>query len=152
MALDITGILDATVSHAQSLGLFESVNRHQPDNAPGNGLTCAITVAEVTPVPVASGLIATTGRVALNVMIFAPLPQEPADDIEPAVIGAMDALMGAYSGDFELGGRVRNVDLLGAHGTPLSASTGYVTIDAQTYRVAIVTLPLIINDLWSQTP
>jgi hypothetical protein len=152
MTLDVIGILDATVSHAQSLGLFESVNRHQPDNAPGNGLTAAVTVAEITPVPVASGLIATTGRVALNVMIFAPLPQEPADDIEPVVIAAVDALMGAYSGDFELGERVRNIDLLGAHGTPLSASTGYVTIAAQTYRVAIITLPLIINDLWNQAP
>ncbi|MGI5286640.1 hypothetical protein ACQEVF_25330 [Nonomuraea polychroma] len=152
MALDVTGILDAVVSHAQSLGLFETVNRHQPDNAPGNGLTCAVTVAEIGPVPGASGLNSTTARVALNVMVFAPVVQEPADDIEPVVIGAVDALFTEYSGDFTLGDEVRNVDLLGAHGTPLSAQTGYVTIDAQTYRVAIITLPLVVNDLWSQAP
>lgn len=152
MALDMTGILDAVVSHALTLGLFETVNLHQPDNAPGNGLSCAITVAEVAPVPAASGLNRTTGRLALNVQVFTPIAQEPADDIEPIVIGAVDALMTAYSGHFTLGDRVRNVDLLGAHGTPLSASTGYVTIDDQTYRAAIITLPLIVNDLWSQAP
>ncbi|MFB4273034.1 hypothetical protein [Nonomuraea sp. GTA35] len=152
MALNIAGILDATVSHAQGLGLFERVNTHEPENAPGNGLSAAVTVAEVTPIPGASGLAGTTGRLTLNVMIFAPLPQEPADDIEPVLIAAVDALFTAYSGDFELGDQVRNVDLLGAHGTPLSTTTGYVTIDAQTYRVAIVTLPLVVNDLWGQTP
>lgn len=150
--MDIAGILDAVTSHAQGLGLFERVNTHEPDNAPGNGLSAAVTVAEVVPVPVASGLAGTTGRLTLNVMVFAPLPQEPADDIEPQIVRAVDALMTAYSGDFELGERVRNVDLLGAHGTPLSTTTGYVTIDAQTYRVAIITLPLIVNDLWGQAP
>lgn len=150
MALDMTGILNAVVSHSQGLGRFERVNTHAPDNAPGTGLSAAVTVTEVGPVAAASGLIATTSRVALSVMVFAPVPQEPADDIEPAIIAAADALLAAYSGDFELGGLVRNVDLLGAYGTPLSAQTGYVTIDAQTYRVAIITLPLIVNDLWTQ--
>lgn len=152
MSLDMAGILNAVVSHAQGLGLFERVNTHQSDNAPGNGLTCAVTVAEVGPTAGASGLVSTTSRIALSVMVFAPVVQEPADDIEPVLIGAADALFAAYSGDFELGGLVRDVDLLGAHGTPLSAQTGYVTIDAQTYRTVIITLPLIVNDLWSQAP
>ncbi|MGP3917681.1 hypothetical protein [Nonomuraea sp. 10N515B] len=152
MALDATGILTAAVSHAETLGLFERVNTHEPDNAPGNGLSCAITATEIGPVPAGSGLAITTGRVALSVTVFSPLPQEPADGIETGLLAAVDALMAAYSGDFELGGKVRNVDLLGQAGTPLSAQTGYVTIDAQTYRVAIITLPLIVNDLWSQAP
>jgi hypothetical protein len=152
MALDTGGILSAVISHAAGLGVFERVNTHQPANAPGSGLSCAVTVAEVVPVAAGSGLDATTGRIVFNVMIFAPVPQEPADDIEPLIVGAVDGLFAAYSGDFELGEEVRNVDLLGAHGTPLSAQTGYVTIDAQTYRVAIITLPLVVNDLWSQAP
>jgi hypothetical protein len=152
VSLDMTGVLSAAVSHAAGLGLFERVNTHQPENAPGNGLTCAITVAEVGPVAAASGLAATSGRLLLNVMVFSPLPQEPADDIEPVIIAAADTLLGAYSGDFELGGLVRNVDLLGAHGAALGAQTGYATIDAQTYRVVIINLPLIINDVWGQSP
>lgn len=152
MAIDITGILNAVVSHAQTLGRFERVNTHAPENAPGSGLSATVTVASVGPVPAASGLNSTTARVALDVIVYAAVPQEPADDIEPLVTKAVDALMASYSGDFELGGEVRNVDLLGAHGAPLSAQTGYTTIAAQTYRVAIITLPLIVNDLWSQTP
>ena len=152
MSLDMTGILNAVVSHAMGSGLFERVNTHQPENAPGNGLSAAVTVADVGPVPAASGLASTTSRVALNVMLFASVLQEPADDIEPVIVAASDALLAAYSGDFTLGGLVKQVDLLGAHGTPLSAQTGYVKIGDQSYRVVIITLPLIVNDLWSQAP
>lgn len=152
MAIDIAGILNAVVSHAQALGRFERVNAHAPDNAPGTGLSAAVTVTEVGPVAAASGLNSTTSRVALSVMVFSPMPAEPGDDVETGIVAAADALMADYSGDFELGGLVKQVDLLGAHGTPLSAQTGYVDIAAQTYRVAIITLPLIVNDLWSQAP
>ncbi|MET8987757.1 hypothetical protein ABZW49_20110 [Nonomuraea wenchangensis] len=76
--------------------------------------------------------------------------QEPADAIDPAMLAALDALMSAYSGDFDLGGRIRNVDLLGQTGPPLSAQAGYLEQDGNTYRVFTVTLPLLINDVWDQ--
>ena len=152
MSLDTAAIYNAVVSHALTCGLFERVNGHQPENAPGNGLTAAVTTAEIGPVPGESGLMTTTGRLVLNVLIFLPTTYDPPDEIDPVVLGATDALLTAYSGDFELGGQVRNVDLLGQAGTPLSARAGYTQIDAQTYRVMTITLPLIVNDLWSQSP
>jgi hypothetical protein len=72
--------------------------------------------------------------------------------VDLAVTGAVDQLMGAYSGDFEFGGNVRNVDILGAHGTGLGAVFGYARFDSTTYRVATLTVPLIINDVWTEAP
>jgi hypothetical protein len=78
--------------------------------------------------------------------------QEPQDAIDPGVAAAVDALMAAYSGDFEFGSNVRNVDLLGSAGVPLAAEAGYLNVSGTMYRVMTITLPLIINDLWSQSP
>ncbi|MFC5834653.1 hypothetical protein [Nonomuraea insulae] len=152
MSLDAASILDAVVSHAAASGHFERVNGFEPTNAPGNGLTAAVWVQEIGPVRSGSGLTSTTGRLVLNLRIYASMQQDPPDAIDPAMLGALDALMTAYSGDFELGGNVRNVDLLGQAGVTLSAQAGYIQQDGATYRVYTLTIPLIVNDLWSQSP
>lgn len=148
--MDISGIVDATVSHAMSLGLFETVNQHEPVNAPGNGLTCAVWADYIGPVPEASGLTITTAYVIMNVRIYTPWTQLPYDGIDPAMMSATDTLFTAYSGAFSLNGKVRNVDLLGAHGTKLSAKAGYIDQDSKKYRVMTITLPMVVNDSWNQ--
>lgn len=153
MTLNTVAILDSAVSHAQASGLFESVNGHEPKMAPATpGLTCAVWADQIRPVPRASGLRATSGLLVLNVRIYQNMISEPQDAIDPAVVGAVDTLMGAYSGDFELGGNVRNVDLLGATQFSLSAQAGYINQDGRLYRVVTITLPVIVNDAWSQSP
>lgn len=153
MTLDLTTIRSVGLSHAQGLGLFGQVLGHEPVSAPGSGLTYALWVARIAPVPAGSGLVAGTGRLELNGRVFMPADTEPQDDVDAAVTGAVDQLMAAYSGDFQFGGTVRNVDLLGAHGTPLSAQFGYTSFaGGTTYRVATLTVPLIINDLWTEAP
>lgn len=152
MAIDTTAILDAVVDHALRSGHFERVNKHEPAHSPGNGLTAAVWVDRVQPVAAASGLRATSARVALNLRIYAGALQEPRDAIDPAVMAAVDALMTAYSGDFDLDGLIRNVDLLGAHGQPLGAQAGYLDIQGVQYRVMTITIPCIVNDAWIQSP
>lgn len=152
MTIAIESILDQVVSHAMTTGLFERVNTHEPKNAPGSGLSAAIWVDSIGPVPQGSGLMSTTGRVALHIRLFANMLQEPQDAIDPNMIKAVDVLMGRYSGDFELGSSVRNVDLLGQAGAPLSAQAGYINQDGKLYRVMTILLPVIVNDLWDQVP
>jgi hypothetical protein len=83
--------------------------------------------------------------------VFLPADTEPMDDVDVTVTSAVSALIGAYCGDFTLGDLVGNIDLLGAHGAPLSAETGYTSFTGgTTYRVATLTIPLIINDAWTQ--
>lgn len=150
--MNVDAILDEVVSHAMALGLFERVNTHEPKNAPGHGLSAAIWVDSIGPVPLGSGLSSTTGRVAFQVRLFSNMLQEPQDAIDPEMVKAVDALLGAYSGDFDLGGSVRNVDLLGQAGAPMSAQAGYINQDGKLYRVMTIVLPVIVSDLWEQAP
>lgn len=150
MALDIRTILAAVESHALASGYFDAVNGHEPKSAPQNGLTAAVWVEQIGPARGGSGLDSTSARLALNVRLYTPMMQEPEDAIDPALMDALDALMAAYSGDFELGGLVRSVDLLGTYGDPLGARAGYLTTTGAEYRVMTITLPLIVNDLWEQ--
>ncbi len=150
MPLDITTLLDRAVSHAMAAGLFERVNGHEPKNAPGAGLTAALWAQNIGPARRASGLDSTTIRLELAVRLYSSLQQEPQDAIDPELLAALDVLLAAYSGDFTLGDAVRQVDLLGAYGTPLGAQAGYLAHDGVVYRVFTITLPLIVNDLWNQ--
>lgn len=151
MSLNTAGLFSALSSHAQTLGVFDRVDGHEPMNAPGRGLTCAFWFVRLSPFPAGSGLAATSGLVVFTARIYKPntLPQ---DTVDPDVLHAADLLLGAYSGDFELGGLVRNVDLLGQSGQQLSAAAGWLQIDASTtYRTVDITIPLVVNDLWSQS-
>jgi hypothetical protein len=153
MAFDSAAVLslfDQVRSHAMSLGVFDRVNTHEPKNAPGNGLSCSIWTDIIEPLPDASGLAATSGRVAFHVRVMGNMLAEPQDDIDPQILVAVTTLIGEYSGHFTLGGTVRDVDLLGAHGEPLKAQAGYLDIDRRLFRIFVITLPVIINDLWTQ--
>lgn len=151
MSLNTKATLDAIQSHAMTLGLFERVNLHEPKNAPGNGLTVAMWFQNVAPVR-SSGLARTSARVEYSVRLYTNMLADPQDMIDPNLADAADVLINAYSGDFDLGETVRNVDLLGQAGVPLSAEAGYLNQDGKNYRVITITLPLIVNDVWEQVP
>ena len=151
MTLDATGIVNAVMSHAMASGLFSRVNGFEPKSHPGSGLTAAVWADTIGPIPAASGLAATSGRVVLKMRLYTNMIQEPQDAIDPEMLKAVDVLMTAYSGDFTLGGLVRNVDLLGATGGGgLMAQAGYINVSGQMMRVYDITLPIVANDLWTQ--
>jgi hypothetical protein len=146
----VLSLRDQLVSHALKLGVFERVNSHEPKNAPGNGLSCSIWADVIRPLPQASGLNSTSGLVSFHCRVSSSMLQEPQDDIDPQILIAVTTLIGEYSGNFTLGGTVRDVDLLGQFGVALSAQAGYLEHDKKYYRVMVVTLPIVINDMWSQ--
>jgi hypothetical protein len=153
VSLDLLAYRSAAMSHAQALGLFGQVLGHEPVSAPGSGLTYAVWVGPVRPVPARSGMNSVTARLELRGRVFLPADTEPMDDVDVAVTNAVSALMGAYCGDFTLGDLVANVDIFGAHGAPLGSDTGYTSFaGGTTYRVATLTVPLIINDAWTEAP
>jgi hypothetical protein len=150
VALDLTAYRNAAMSHAQSLGLFTQVLDHEPVSAPGSGLIYALWVTDAAPIPDRSGLTSVSVRLELNGRVFMPADTEPQGGVDIAVTDAVNGLMNAYAGDFELGGTVAEVDLLGAYGTPLRARFGYTRLDSTTYRVATLTIPLVLNDVWNE--
>jgi hypothetical protein len=148
--LDLTAYRSACMSHAQGLGMFEQVLGHEPVSAPGSGLIYALWVSDLGPIPARSGLNSVTVRLELTGRVFMPADSQPEDNVDTAVTDAVNGLMREYCTDFTLGDTVANVDLLGAHGTALRAKFGYSRFDSTTYRVATITIPLIINDAWNE--
>jgi hypothetical protein len=151
VSLGARTILDVLQSHALASGLFERVNGHEPKNAPGNGLTAAVWGQRIDPV-LTSGLASSSARLTVQVRVYGNMLAEPLDGIDPNLIEAVDTLMEAYSGDFQLGGAAREIDLLGEHGIALTAIAGYLTQDGRLYRVYDLTVPVIVNDAWTQSP
>jgi hypothetical protein len=152
MSIGVVDIFDKVVSHAQSLGIFDTVNTHEPKSAPGNGLHCFVVMDRLAPARGNSGLQATTGLLTLLVRVQTQMLSEPQDDIDPGILIACDTLLEAYSGDFTLGDSVRCVDLLGMSGTAMSLTAGYIDIGNTKYRVMEIVLPLIVDQVWSQVP
>jgi hypothetical protein len=150
MALDAAGLTNAMASHAATLGLFDAVNLHEPKNAPGNQLTCAIWVQDM--VPASSGLASTSFRVTFNVRIYSSMLQEPQDAIDPTMLAAVDLLLSDYIGSFTLGGLLREVDVRGIDGNPLRVDAGYLGQDGKMYRVLTISVPCVINDLYAEVP
>jgi len=105
----------------------------------------------VGPAVSASGLSATSARLVFRIRLYTSMISEPQDAIDPAMLAANIKLMASFSDDFDLGGSVRNVDLLGAYGIPMSSQAGYLNQDGKLMRIIDITLPLIMNDLWTQS-
>lgn len=153
MGIDSQDLIDRVASHAMTLGVFDRVNQHEPKNKPGRGLTCAIWIDRIEPARGRSGLASTTARVVFNVRVYTNMLQNPQDAIDPQVMEAVDLLIEAYSGDFQLGNPDRWIDLLGAtQGHEVMAQSGYINIDNMVYRVMTLTVPAIIEDAWTQAP
>jgi len=145
-------VFDKIVSYALASGRFDHVNQHEPKNAPGHNISCSVWINNILPYRPGSGLNATTGVVQLNARLYTNFRSQPYDMIDPHITAATCDLMGALTADFDFGGEagVRNIDLLGMTGVPLSAQAGYVEIDRQMFRVITLTIPVIINDMFVQ--
>lgn len=150
--MESQAIIEAVASHAMASGWFDRVNQYEPKSSPGNSLVASVWVASIAPQPGASGLNRTSVRFTVNVRVYTSMIADPADQIDPKLMQAVDDLLAAYSGDFTLDGLVRNIDLLGTGGPALSAEAGYVEIDKQLFRIMTITVPMILNDVWTQTP
>lgn len=146
-------LFDKIVSYALASGRFDSVNQHEPKNAPGVGVSCSVWSQTIKPVR-SSGLQATSGVVVFQARIYSNFLSEPYDMIDPNVMSAAANLMGQLTADFDFGGEanVRQLDLLGTTGasTSLQANAGYVEIDRQMFRVMTITIPVIVDDMFAQ--
>jgi hypothetical protein len=142
-AADAKALFHAMTSHARSLGIFDRVNSHEPENTPGKGMSCSITLGGIAADPTASGLAMVSGTITFGVRIWSSLMQKPLDAVDPDVLGAVSVLLNAYSGAFTLGGTVRDIDLLA-----LKAQPGYLNHEGKEFRVIEITVPIVVNDLW----
>lgn len=148
---EVLDLFDKILDFALTSGRFESVNAHEPKNSPGNGVSMSLWIQDIRPIR-SSGLAATSAMLLFNARIYTNFVAQPYDMIDPNVTAASVYFIGALSGNFELGGEddVREIDLLGSYGESLAGRAGYVEIDKNMYRVMTITVPIIINDMWTQ--
>lgn len=144
---NVNALFAALESHALSLGIFRRVDTHEPENAPGEGLSCSILLGPIAGDGAVSGQGSVSGTITFLIMVWSSMMQKPLDGIDPAVLTAVSTLLNAYSGDFTLGGSVRNIDLLHMHADPV-----YLEQEGKQFRVEQITLPIYINDLWVMSP
>lgn len=150
MTVDYGAIRDALVSLAQSTGDFDAVQGHEPKNAPGIGLFASVRSASVTAIR-AGGLNSTSVRLAWVIEVRCNMTREPQDSIDIDCLAAVDRICAEINGDFDLDIEgVRNIDVLGAYGDPLMVEAGYVEHDSTMYRIFDITVPVIVNDAWTQ--
>lgn len=147
----VMNLWSAMKSQASASGLFDRVLGHEPKSAPGNRLSYTIWLGPITPVPQASGLNASAGRVVIQGRIQTPFLQSNQDKTETDLAHAVITMIGLYSEEITVGGTVMEIDLLGAYGVALeSGNVGYLEQDGTHYRVAELTIPVIIDALWTQ--
>lgn len=152
MALDIPGIIAALESPARSIGAIEDVSTVEPKSAPGDGIYAAIWLQDITPIPGDSGLASVSVNLIFIARVMKRMLSLPYGQIDPDLLAAANSLMNAYAGGFTLGGEVQSIDLLGRYGTKMAGKAGYLTLDKSMFRVIDISLPLVINDVWSQVP
>lgn len=153
--VDTGALSDALISHAQTLGIFDSVNGHEPRRAPGHGLTFSIWLQTVRPFAARSGLAVTSAALIYNARVYIPVPADwnGLEELDPHLSDATCALIASYSADFTLDGLVSYVDLLGSTGVQfgLGGEAAYLEQDGTLYRVMTLVVPLVLMNVFTQT-
>lgn len=148
---DLTPYTDALKTHAAASGIYEAVSGHAVLAAHGPGLAWWCYVDKITPYAAGSGLDTVSVCVVYKVMTtLNDSTIEPQDAVDPLVANGSARLFGRYLSNFTLGGLVRNVDVFGAAGTRADNVAGWMMLDGARYRTMIITLPLIVNNLWDE--
>lgn len=147
----LEGVIGKVTDHMAALGWFDRVNGHEPKHFPGKGLTGTVWVNGIGTA--ASGLNSTSGAITLNIRLYLPADQGEPDRVDPLLTVATEQLMRRLIGDFTLGGTVRAIDVRGGEtgGDGFSATAGYLQLDGPVMRTMTITLPVVVNDLWTET-
>lgn len=153
----ITALYDAFTDMARRSALFDRTSTHESRNEPGIKLTLEVLMGPIRCVGRASGLASTSGRLEFTLRIRGPRASEPDDATERAILYAAVWLMTAINQDYELervqatvAGMVQCVDVLGMHGDPLGMEPGWLEQNGAQYRAAVITVGVILNDVFPQ--
>lgn len=142
--------IDYVTGAAWQTGLFDAVTGHEPKAAPGRtGLTASAWIQAWRPTQ-SSGMASASMRLTVQLRIYCPMLVEPQDMIDPMVMTAVDAVFAYVASHFQAGGigQTRYVDLLGSDGEEMNAELGYAEQNKAMFRIADVSIPVIINDLY----
>lgn len=146
----IETLLSDVASGVMSLGMFQEVLRHEPKSKPQHDMTFAFFVDSIKPSRLISGVDATAGMVTLMGRAYVSFLTKPEDDVDAQLLNGVSAIIDGLTGSFTLGHSVVAVDLIGMDSSGLSAQMGYTTVDSTVFRICDLTIPVLIDNLWTQ--
>jgi len=112
--------------------------------AASDDVVAAVYMQSVTVVRImADG--ATVESHVVTIRLFRDMLGEPKEDTEILLAEASSKIAENILGEFDLGGTIRNVDAAGANGTPWSIQWGYVDLGGVMFRVADMTVPMVVD-------
>ena len=148
-------IRDRLKTHAMTSGrLFKTVEAFPPRSAPAvEGVSLHFWLKSVAPIPARSSLSSVAVVVSFTAQMFVSDQQMPYAQNDVKLMAALDWYLGQLVGDFELGGLVEQVDVLGAYSPGVTCDAGWQTFDkGAQYRAFTITIPLVVDDLWTEAP
>lgn len=148
----IIAVYDALLTVPQASGFFDTVNGHEPKNAPGVGLSAGLWLDSVGPNPERSGGATVSLVCGFNLRLYTSMFAEPADAIDPNLMIAGCAMMAAYAGGFDIPGADAFIDLLGMAGAGLHGQAGYIDLSGRLHRVFTLEIPVIVDDAFAEVP
>lgn len=153
--MDTYEVIDKINSRVSSLGLFDMVLDHEPKSAPDtDGHVWACWVLRWRPLPSKSGLAVTSMRLDLQARVYRPFLAEPQDSIDRDLLGCVDAVIRETSADVSFGIDNKGVwtDLLGddSDSSGVRADLGYLEMNHKIFRIADVSLPVVMTDYFPQ--
>ena len=149
----VAEVMSAVRSVPSGIGsLRSSAIFHEPVSAPAAVPCVALWAGPIEPVGAVSGLSEVSGRLTVMGRLYGARAERMDDKAEALLLSLTSSLLGAFAGAFTLGGDAMFVDLLGAYGQKLTAVPGYLRQDEAFFRASELTVPIIIDPLWTEAP
>lgn len=146
MAFKVKSTLEAIQSYAMASGYFgSSVTVGEPKQPVAEtSLSAAIFMSSVA---VASLTLTKTIELHVTtIRIYRDMLAEPTANIEFELAEAVGDISSDLLGDYDLGETIRNIDVGGQYGSAMNTTWGYVDLSGKMYRIADISLPLIVDD------
>tara|TARA_R110002020_G_scaffold393611_1_gene603772 strand:+ start:69 stop:524 length:456 start_codon:yes stop_codon:yes gene_type:complete len=145
MAFDASNTLDAVAGHLLASGYLRDVMIGEPKSPPsGDQLTASVFLNSISVAEVTLGT--TIESHVLTLRIFRNMLAEPTETMEKEFAKAVSSILSDIIGEFDLGGSVRSIDVAGIYGSSIAVSYGYLDLGGTMFRIADITLPLIVDD------
>ncbi len=138
MAIKTRAILINLKSKLQATGRFKAVSVGEPTKAPESPHAAVFMSRYENPSTTLSGTIE---RRTLMIRVYVKAFTEPVEDAEFLMDDIVTETMEDIFEEFDLGGNVRNVEP-----TLVTATPGYQQVADTMYRLADISVPVIVDD------
>lgn len=146
MAFAVRATLRAIESYIKASGYFQLAQVGEYKMPPSIGTKLAAAAWMARAGVVGTTLTTTIELHTVNLRIYRDALAEPSENGEFQVSEAVSEVLSDLLGEYDLGATIRNIDAAGQYGQSVGVEWGYADISGHLYRIADITLPLIVDD------